>query len=247
MFIIDCALTVMSDFLTKTGDYKKSYRDRRINMKNKLVMAVAALAIILAAVIVPNAMAGNGGNGNGAPSGAHYNLNLIGKNKTDILPNDTQGGNRIFVNLYGKSTIWLNQSDTFAVIDPDATDKDGALFDLPAPNNTYSDGNWSSPGNYTVWARAVGKPGGNGTITTCATDNTTLEQVCSLNSVLLLRTKGQQKFADVTQQLTSITYFNATLGKNVTVDIFDPSLYGYFWSYDNNGLKVVQLRFYPTG
>ncbi len=195
-------------------------------MKNKLVMAVVALAIIAAAVIVPDVMAGTG---NGAPSGTHYNLNLIGKNKTDILPNDNQSGNRIFVNLYGKNTIWLNQSDTFAVIDPDATDKDGALFDLPAP------------GNYTVWARAVGKPGGNGTITTCATDNTTLEQVCSLNNLTLERKPGKQKFSDVTDILTTIV-----VNQTTTVNIFDPSLYGYFWSYDNNGLKVVQLRFYPT-
>ncbi len=96
-------------------------------MKNKL--AVAIVVLIAAALIVPTAMA----TGNGAPSGPHYNLNLIGKDKTDILPGDTQGGNRIFVNLYGKSTIWLNESDTFAVIDPDATDKNGGLFDLPAP------------------------------------------------------------------------------------------------------------------
>ncbi len=215
-------------------------------MKSKLVMALAALAIIVAAIIVPNAMAGNGGNGNGAPSGAHYNLNLIGKDKTDILPNDNQGGNRIFVNLYGKSTIWLNQSDDFAVIDADATDKDGGLFDLPAPNNSYDEnGNYIGPGNYTVWIRAVGKPGGNGNITTCATDPLTLEEVCSTDNVILNRTKGQQKFTDVTKELTTITYTNS-LGKVVTVDIFDPSLYGYLWDYDNNGLKVVQLRFYPT-
>ncbi len=216
-------------------------------MKSKLVMALAALAIIVAAIIVPNAMAGNGGNGNGAPSGAHYNLNLIGKDNTDILPNDNQGGNRIFVNLYGKSTIWLNQSDDFAVIDADATDKDGGLFDLPAPNNTYDEnGNYIAPGNYTVWIRAVGKPGGNGNITTCATDPLTLEEVCSTDNVILNRTKGPQKFTDVTKELTTITYFNATLGKYVTVDIFDTSLQGYLWDYDNNGLKVVQLRFYPT-
>lgn len=211
--------------------------------KNKLVMAVALVVMTAGAIIVANATA----TGNGAISGPHYNLNLIGVDKSGILPNNYDCGHVIFVNLYGKSTIWLNESNTFAVVDCDATDKDGGLFDLPAPNNTYnSDGTWAGPGNYTVWARAVGTPGGNGNITTCATDNTTLEQVCSLNSVLLFRTKGKQSFADVTQQLTAVTYYNATLGKNVTVDIFDPSLYGYFWSYDNNGIKVVQLRFYPT-
>jgi hypothetical protein len=26
--------------------------------------------------------------------------------------------------------------------------------------------------------------------------------------------------------------------------LFDSSLQNYFWSYDNNGLKLLQLRFY---
>ncbi len=213
-------------------------------MKYKLVMAVAFVAIIAAAVIMPNALA----TGNGAPSGAHYNLNLIGKDKTDILPNDTNNGHRIFVNLYGRSNIYLQNGTDFAVIDADATDKDGGLFQMPAPNNLYDSlGNYIGPGNYTVWIRAVGKPGGNGNITTCAIDPLTLEEVCSTNNVILMRTKGQQKFTDVTKELTTITYYNATLGKYVTVDIFDPSLYGYLWDYDNNGLRTVQLRFYPTG
>ncbi|MDA1128364.1 MAG: hypothetical protein O2913_06675 [Chloroflexi bacterium] len=32
------------------------------------------------------------------------------------------------------------------------------------------------------------------------------------------------------------------------VALFDAALEGYFWDYDNNGLKIVQLRFYeiPT-
>jgi hypothetical protein len=26
--------------------------------------------------------------------------------------------------------------------------------------------------------------------------------------------------------------------------LFDEALEGYFWDYDNNGLKLVQMRFY---
>ncbi|VVB55916.1 Uncharacterised protein [uncultured archaeon] len=211
-------------------------------MKNKLAMAVSIAAIIAVAVIMPNAMA----TGNGAPKGAHYNLNLIGKEKNSILPNDANDGHRIFVNLYGRSNIYLQNGTDFGVIDADATDGRGA-FQMPAPNNQYDiSGNYSGPGNYTVWIRAVGKPGGNGNITTCAIDPLTLEEVCSTDNVILMRTKGQQKFTDVTKELTTITYYNATLGKDVTVDIFDPSFSGYLWDYDNNGLKTVQLRFYPN-
>ena len=209
--------------------------------KYKMVMALAVAAIMAVAVFVPNVAAGNG-----APSGAHYNLNLIGKEKKDLMPNDTNNGHRIFVNLYGRSNIYLKNGTDFGVIDADATDGRG-VFQMPAQNNTYDSlGNYIGPGNYTVWIRAVGKPGGKGNITTCATDNLTLEEVCSTNNVILMRTKGAQKFTDVTKALTTITYYNALLGRNVTVDIFNESLYGYLWNYDNKGLKTVQLRFYPN-
>jgi hypothetical protein len=29
------------------------------------------------------------------------------------------------------------------------------------------------------------------------------------------------------------------------VGIFDDALQGYFWDYDNQGLRLAQLRFYP--
>ena len=32
-----------------------------------------------------------------------------------------------------------------------------------------------------------------------------------------------------------------------TVSLFDPCLLQYFWLYVNNGLKLVQLRFYQSG
>ena len=31
-----------------------------------------------------------------------------------------------------------------------------------------------------------------------------------------------------------------------TVGLFDPCLQGYFWQYDNNGLKLLQVRFYQN-
>jgi len=222
-------------------------------MKNNFVLAIA-MAIVASAVIVPTVMA----TGNGAPSGGHYNLNLIGKNKTDILPNDNNSGHRIFVNLFGKSKILLSQGDDFAVIDADGTDG-RAKFQLPAPNNTYDENGTLIPGAYTVWIRPLGKPGGSAKMTTCATytytDPVTLEvvseEVCSTDAsgpivVQLERSKGKSTFEDVTRQLTTITYLDALTLTYVTVDIFDESLEGYFWDYDNNGMKIVQLRFYPT-
>jgi hypothetical protein len=193
--------------------------------------------------------------GNGAPSGPHYNLNILGKEQCPTDPMTTGNGHVIFVllnggdvatNLNGKlasniskvNKIYLQQApdnSTFAVLDGNACDATGALFELPNPS-----------AGYTVWARALGTPGGNATVTTCATDPTTGEVVCSTLNVLLLRTKGQQKFANVTTQLTTITFINPATGQPVTVSIFDPALVDYFWNYQNNGLRLAQLRFYPV-
>lgn len=228
-------------------------------MRNEYVIATMLAAIMVFSVVVfaPAAMAGNNGNGNGAPSGAHYNLNLIGKDKTDILPNDANNGHRIFVNLKGKSKINLQEGD-FAVIDADATDGKG-IFQLPKPENTVVTdpvtGEVTSfePGAYTVWIRAVGTPGGSGTLETCATDPDLIAAdatadgyVCSEYNVILARDKGKQTFGDVTQELTTVTYYDSLLDKYITVDIFDEQLEGYLWEFNNNGLKVVQLRFYPN-
>jgi hypothetical protein len=193
--------------------------------------------------------------GNGAPNGPHYNLNIIGKNQCPTDPMTTGNGGVIFVLLNGGDSasslngqqattvskvnkIYLQQSpdnSTFKVLDGNACDANGALFELPNPS-----------AGYTVWARALGTPGGTADMTTCATDPTTGEIVCSTLNVLLARTKGQSQFANVTPQLTTMTFVDPTTGKTVTVPIFDNSLVGYFWNYQNNGLRLAQLRFYPA-
>lgn len=171
--------------------------------------------------------------GNGAPSGAHYNLNIIGvpQGKT---ANMTSGG-RIFVPLSGSTKILLSEGD-FAVLDANATDGSGA-FQLPSPDPT---GTGSTA--YSVYARALGTPGGKSVTTTCATDPTTGEVVCSTDSMVLVRDSGQSKFTNVSKDLLYVT---ATIGgRQQTVPLFDTGLEDYFWQYDNTGLRVAQLRFY---
>jgi len=214
----------------------------------KLVTIALGLAVGTAAALAQT--------GNGAPSGSHYNLNIIGKEQCPTDPMTNSNGHVIFVllnggdvatNLTGKlastiskvNKIYLQPSpdnSTFAVLDGNACDGNGALFELPNPTNN----------SYTIWARALATPGGSATMTTCATDPTTGEIVCSTANVLLMRTKGKQTFANVTTQLTTITFINPATGQPVTVSIFDPSLVDYFWNYQNNGLRLAQLRFYPV-
>jgi hypothetical protein len=97
-----------------------------------------------------------------------------------------------------------------------------------------------------VYARALGTPGGSSTTTTCATDPTTGETICSNQSSLLLRTKGKSKFTNVS---AALLYVMADLDGDGTVErvpLFDDRLSDYFWQYDNNGLRIAQLRFYEV-
>lgn len=174
--------------------------------------------------------------GNGAPSGSHYTLNIIGvpKGKTATM---TTGG-RIFVPLKGTTKIMLKEGSTFSVIDANGTDG-LASFQLPNPDPTNS-----GTTTYSVYARATAGSG-SASMTTCATDPTTGDVVCSNSTYVAVKST---KFANVSQDLL---YIYADLdGDGVTerYPLFDSRLEDYFWNYDNNGLKVLQLRFYmvPT-
>lgn len=188
-------------------------------------------------------------NGNGAPNGAHYSLNIIGVSHDKNVQPDWASGHVIFVDL-GKKTgdavttkILLSQSadGSFDVLDKNGTDGE-ASFSLPAP------------GGYTVWARALGKPGGSARITTCATDVTLDDPgvICSTQNEVFVRGTGKSSFRNVTAALTTIVLDPVAdaaavtaCGGATTVDLFATCLLGYFWQYDNNGLKLLQVRFYP--
>jgi len=219
-------------------------------MRVTRVLALALFALPLTAVA-----------GNGAPSGAHYNLNIIGH--TQCSKDDLKDTNRHNIqvllnggdsasslngspasNIDKRNKIYLAQSTdgTFAVLDGNACDGDGAEFQLPAP------------GSYQIYARALGKPGGAATMTTCATgagDNGILgdaddEIVCSTENVILVRDTGKSTFKNVTTELTTIY---ADINGDQTLErisLFDAGLYDYFWNYDNNGLRLAQLRFYKN-
>ncbi len=61
-----------------------------------------------------------------------------------------------------------------------------------------------------------------------------------------MRTNGAQKFVNVTEQLTTLCYVPTGSTTVTCVNIFDAAFQNYFWSYNNQGQKVLQLRFYPV-
>lgn len=176
-------------------------------------------------------------NGNGAPSGPHFNLNIIG---TGTKSADITTGGRIFVPLKGSTKILLAEGDDFAVLDANGTDG-SAQFQLPA-----ADPDGDGVTNYEVFARALGKPGGASTLTTCATDPATGEELCSADSLSLVRTSGRQRFQNVSKELLFVAVDLDGDGVNEQVSLFDEALQDFFWQVDNNGLRLAQLRFYPT-
>jgi hypothetical protein len=239
-------------------------------MKHWSTMLAVTAVMGLAVALSTPADAGDGGNGNGAPSGAHYNLNIIGMDKDKTQPK-TNGGNVIFVKLGAtgapvRSNIWLTQGD-FKVCDGSAFDqaydckgdklgtKTGAVFQLPCNTNVDADPEFQCVGQdaaYEIWARALGKPDGKASMTLCATETVdhdgdgVLEEFCNtgMNIVQLERKKGQQKFQDVTNELT-LLQANIDLDAAIEkVSLFATEFEDFVWYYDNQGLRLAQLRFY---
>lgn len=218
-------------------------------------LIAASLTAVLSLSMATVALAGNG-----APSGSHYNLNIIGVPKDKSADMDDNNGRRIFVQLNGGDTasslngktlseiskvnkIFLAPApagESFAVLDANATDQDGAQFQLPSDVST----------TYTVYARGLGKPGGYADMTTCAVDPSTGEIICSLSTLTVSAHGNNNKFTNVTSDLL---YVDLVAGSDLAdacgtthVALFASCLQDYFWNYDNNGLKLLQLRFYPN-
>lgn len=176
--------------------------------------------------------------GSGSPSGSHYNLNVIGVPKSKTADMTGDNGRRIFVPLTGSCQIKLAEGN-FSVLDANCTDGT-ANFQLPNP-----DADNDGVTTYSVFARALGKPGGSSETTTCATDPTDGQLYCSLYTMIQVRTKGKSSFTNVSKQLLYV-FADINLDGNIErMPLFDDRLQDYYWQYDNNGLKLLQLRFYP--
>jgi len=188
---------------------------------------------------MPAASALNATTGNGAPSGAHYTLNIIGVPKDKTADMTGNNGHRIFVPEYGGSKINLTEGD-FGVLDANGTDQNGAAFSLPDPD---PDGDGVTA--YSVYARALGKPGGSSVTTTCFEEAG--ETWCSTESMVLVRSTGKSTFKNVSKELLSLCLDTDGDGVCDTREfLFDRDLADYYWQYDNSGLKLAQLRFYEV-
>ena len=183
----------------------------------------------------------------GNPSTALYKFNMIGVSNPKQVSLDGDQGKRMFVNLNGHSTINLQMGETFDILDANATDQDGGLFQLPDPDPD-NDGVTT----YGVYVRTVGTPGGSAKLTSCLTGDpdgagpATSGTFCSVDTVTVSRSAGKPKVFNVSRELLTVC---ADLDGNGTCDkrifLFDDALLDFAWSVDNNGLKIAQFYFFP--
>jgi hypothetical protein len=86
------------------------------------------------------------------------------------------------------------------------------------------------------------------------------EQFSGIDKVnkIFLRMKAKSTFENVTKELLTIsatitdpdlaaclTGGDSTVPASLRTNVFNPCFENFFWTYDNNGLKLLQLRFYP--
>lgn len=223
-------------------------------MKKPIVVVVAivlALAMLVSAVSV--ALGPTMVSADKPPGKLAYNLNIIGRGNYgggEVNAKDYTGGganneNRHTIFIPLKTTYYTDPclttggqnnpdtslvpekgvkmsivaGDSFAVLDGDATDNNGATLQMPAGTATYD-----------VYVVAKGKPGG------CLD----LEAYTYLDEVLIFIgsidvDRGTAKPNKI--NISNLLYSNG-------VQLFADPYEGYFWQLYNNGLRLMNVRFY---
>jgi hypothetical protein len=201
-----------------------------------------------------NTVTSPGGKNNQLAKGGGDDQNHI------YLCNSTNGENDV---NDARCDAWrATNANQFGVVDANATDGDGAILGIPDPCADADPLTPCTP-SYSVWARTHG-PSGSATITTCADETGSgfdgVDDVwCGSNGITLYA--KSKKAVDISGNLLHMTVtvdgvtnpqLAACLGTSTTgsttldVFLFDNCFENYFWNYDNNGLKLLELRFYSA-
>ncbi len=231
-------------------------------------------AVVTAGMLLASSGAFAGAFGEDGMVGKHYQVNFIGVPHDKSVDMTNSNRRTIFVPLnadgeVGKSVkikyMVDSQDNSFRVIDGDATDGE-AIIQVPYEYCTdYTTGCTDLLG-YDVYAIALGKPYG-GVLVTAECDYTKqvvdpggttgleCEDTLLMGSFDIQRKPGRPTVKDI----TNIFRAEGCLDNNAdnicnTGDlefrnmwIFNiEELASYMWDYDNNGLKLLQVRFYES-
>ncbi|MCJ7814240.1 MAG: hypothetical protein MUP34_02330 [Candidatus Atribacteria bacterium] len=208
------------------------------------------------------------------PSGAHYNLNIIGKKSgwsgggsydnpdrhTMFVPEDTTGWTILTpgdddttnVGVLPGIKIAMTQGDEFAVLDGNAFDDGECAFQL-------------APGKYKVWITAKAKPPkpGEDYYTNIggwvfAEDEYEACYYYNIGSVTVKKnlgwldathifyvSPGEDYFKIISSDMWVFEYLSFLTEYDFGDVLPDITDAAYFWQYDNHGNKLVKVRFYP--
>ena len=216
-----------------------------------------AVALAMVMVLTLGASPVFAGIGNDIPDkGQHYNLNIIGVphgKKADMTDSNRH---TIFVPLGKNGDVKsckicvvrnVANPDQFQVLDGNATDGEAVIA---VPFEDY--GTLS----YNVYATALGKPGGQADVGATVTFEEGTYGDLLMGSFALKRGRGKPKPVDISDIFRADGWIDVDASGDFdsTIDIsfnnvwvFNvPTLLDYFWDYGNQGLKLMQVRFYPT-
>jgi hypothetical protein len=231
----------------------------------KLIGLNVAVLVIIAVFSTGTAFAVNG-----APSGPHFNVNIIGHPKGGIGGDDSSGHSimiplrnvqsreGLICNVDGVqlvddiaptwetseptgAKIYFVAGDHFEIIDRDGTDSDGATIKVPVDPVTGDI-------KFDIYMRVLGKPNTCMNINAYAYD---LEQNLwfKAGSVYVSRKSGKSTFVRAIDlfrvwfcTVDPLTNKCADAGANLSVfnDVFD----NYFWNILNDGTRLLQVRLY---
>ena len=233
----------------------------------KASIKIACVVLVLA-FCVGSALAQNS---NPCPGDKEYQFNIIGMKNAKNAAMDNNDGHRIFVDLKGTSQIYMT-GDTdpltaglqcgknFGVLDANGTDGRATIL---VPCDPLTATNLNPSVCFDVYATPLGTPGGQTTVdvvcdfdTTCVGCNIDAGD-CALDTIdiTLLGHNGKP----LTQNITK--YFRASGCIDVNLSgvcdagdinfnnewIFNiAQLESYYWDYDNEGNRIVQIRFCNT-
>ena len=205
-----------------------------------------------------------------SPGGKNNQLAKSGSGDQNhiFLCNSTDGVNDV---VDPRCDAWraVNPVNAFGVVDANATDGDGAILALPDPCPDDNLASTPCDPTYHIYVRGHGggPNGGSATITTCAEEallidptlNPTTDTWCGSNGLTVYVSK---KAVDASDALLHMTITvdgtqdpalaqclgtSATGPETINVFLFDDCFQNYFWNYDNNGLKNLEVRFYRAG
>ncbi len=152
------------------------------------------LAIVLAIAMVATLTAGVAfaGNGNGAPPGQHYNLNIIGVPNVKNANYSGGQGSVIFVSRTGSTMFYVNGGSSYEILDHDGTDgKVGTSITDPGIVFPYDpvSGTWQ----VAIYVRLLGPQGSQANWTSWYYDSTGSIWVLYASFSLTKNTKFQLK------------------------------------------------------